>query len=364
MKLIARIQLLPDTAAAAKLRATLETFNATADFVARVAFGQSTANQFDLRRLCYREVRDRFGLSSQQAQLAIKAACDACKRDKKKRVHFRKHAAIPFDQRIMHFKAIERVSLLTVQGRVLVPYIVGAYGRDQLKLPKGQADLVLTRDGKWFLLVTVDVPEKPPVEPKDFLGVDLGITNLATDSNGTRYSGAEVEKVRQKHKLQRARLQRTGTRGAKKKLRRMARKEARFRRHQNHVISKQIVQTAMRTDCGIALEKLKGIRQRVTARGGDARHRLGGWGFAQLGTFIVYKAQLAGVAVKFVNPAYSSQTCAECDHRHRSNRKSQSVFCCKRCGHQAHADVNAARNHRSRARVSLSRPQDCQVIPA
>jgi IS605 OrfB family transposase len=362
MKLIARIQLLPDAESTVKLRATMETFNAAADFVAAVAFGHHTANQFDLRRLCYREVRQRFALSSQQAQLAIKVACDAYKRDKSRRVRFQKHAGIPFDQRVMSFKDIDRVSILTVQGRILVPYVVGAYGRDQLKLPKGQADLVLTPERKWFLLVTVDVPEPPTGQPSDFLRVDLGIANLATDSNEERYTGEDVERVRHKHKTQRQRLQRKGTRGAKKKLRRIARKEARFRRHQNHVIAKQVVATAMRTACGIALEKLKGIRQRVTARGGDARNRLGGWGFAQLGGFIVYKAKLAGVVVEFVDPRYTSQTCAECGHRHRSNRKSRSEFCCKRCGHQAHVDVNAARN--IRALAVLSRPQDCQAIPA
>src|SRR5881275_3244538 len=103
MKLIARVQLLPDPETITKLKATMETFNAAADFVAGVAFGHKTANQFDLRRLCYHEVRQRFGLSSQQAQLAIKAACDASKRDKSKRVHFKKHAAIAFDQRVLSF---------------------------------------------------------------------------------------------------------------------------------------------------------------------------------------------------------------------------------------------------------------------
>ena len=77
----------------------------------------------------------------------------------------------------------------------------------------------------------------------------------------------------------------------------------------------QIVQTAKRTECGIALENLKGIRARVTARGGDAKNRLGSWGFAQLGGFIVYKATLAGIPVEFVNPRYTSQTCAQCGHR-------------------------------------------------
>jgi IS605 OrfB family transposase len=348
MKLIARIQLRPAPEDAAKLRVTMERFNHAADFVADVAFGHRTANVYDLRRLCYREVRERFGLSSQMAQLAIKAASDAFKRDKSKRVHFKTHAAIPYDQRIMSFRGIDRVSLLTLEGRVKIPFVVGAHDAQRLEWPKGQADLVY-RDGKWFLYVTVDVRDASPIDPTDFVGVDLGIANIATDSDGTARAGIDVEEIRKKHNLQRKRLGRRNTKGAKKKIRRMRDKEARFRRHQNHVISKAIVQDAKRTDRGIALEDLQGIRERVTARGGDARNRLGNWGFAQLGDFIVYKARLAGVSVEFVDPAYTSQTCHACGHCERSNRKSRDRFHCQACGHQAHADVNAARNIRARA---------------
>jgi putative transposase len=164
------------------------------------------------------------------AQLAIKQVCDAYKRDKAKRVKFRKHAAVPYDIRTMSFKGIDRVSLLTLAGRVLVPMIVGAYQAPRMAKKKGQSDLVLRRDGKWFLVVTVDVPEGTPIPVTDFVGVDLGIVNVATDSDGRNYSGAAVEAVRKKHNLQRRRLQRRGTKGAKKKLKRVASKEARFRK--------------------------------------------------------------------------------------------------------------------------------------
>src|SRR5262249_26109161 len=218
MKLIARIQLRPAPEDAAKLKAAMEHFNAAADFVAGVAFEHRTANVFDLRKLCYAAVRERFGLSSQMAQLAIKAASDASKRDKSARVRFRKHAAVPYDQRIMSFKGPDRVSLPTLQGRVRGPYIVGAYDAERLERPRGQSDLVY-RDGKWFLFVTVDVPDGTPIDPIDFIGVDLGIANIAADSDGNRHSGGEVERVRRKHALQRRRLQRKNTKGAKKKIR-------------------------------------------------------------------------------------------------------------------------------------------------
>jgi IS605 OrfB family transposase len=347
MKLIARIQLLPSPEDAERLEAVIERFNA-ADFVAGVAFGHRTANVFDLRRLCYVEIRQRFGLSSQMAQFAIKAACDAYKRDRSKRVRFQRHAAIPYDQRTMSFKRPGRVSLLTLDGRVKVAFVVGAYDAKRLDLPKGQSDLVY-RDGKWFLYVTVDVPDGPPIDPGDFIGVDLGIANIATDSDGNRHSGEDVERVRRKRNLQRRRLQRKGTKGAKKKIRRMRDKEARFRRHQNHFASKAIVESARRTGRGIALEDLEGIRGRVTARGGDARDRLSGWAFHQLGAFIGYKARLAGVAVVFVDPRNTSRTCAECGHCEKANRQSQERFSCKGCGHEDHADRNAARNIRARA---------------
>jgi IS605 OrfB family transposase len=178
----------------------------------------------------------------------------------------------------------------------------------------------------------IAVPAAAPVPVTEFIGVDLGIANIATDSDGTTHTGTEVERVRRKHNLQRKRLQRRGTKGAKKELKRIARKESRFRRHQNYCISKTIVEKARGTARGIVLEDLKDIRGRITARGTDARNRLSGWSFGQLYAFLTY-----------------SQTCVACGHCSKSNRKSQAVFVYKACCHGAHADVNSALNIMARA---------------
>jgi IS605 OrfB family transposase len=348
MKLTVRIPLVPDAAADDALRRTTERFNQAANWAAGILFAHRITDKHTAQKLLYRDLRDRFQLTAQMAILVIHRVCEAYKPDKSIRPVFRADAAITYDPRVMRFLGLEKVNLWTVAGRLAIPMVIGPYQAERLGYPRGQADL-LCRAGQWSLYIAVEIPAAPPIEPRDFLGIDLGIVNLATDSDGTTYSGGEVERIRKKHNLQRQRLQRKGTKGARKKLKRLRRKEARFRRHQSHVISKQIVTTAQRTACGIALEKLKGIRKRVTARGGDAKNRLGSWGFAQLVGFIVYKAELAGVAIEFVDPRHSSQRCAECGHRRRSNRKSQAEFCCKRCGHSAHADANAARNHRAQA---------------
>jgi putative transposase len=353
MKLTVRIQLVPDAEQDASLRAMTGRFNAAADWIAGELFARELSNKIEAQRLLYREVRERFGLSAQTAILCIHRACEAYKRDKSIRPRFRKDAGITYDVRTLSFKGIDKVSLLTLDGRIVIPMVVTGYQAGRIGYPKGQCDLV-RRDGKWYLFVTVDVPDGSPIDPDDFIGVDLGIENIATDSDGEQYSGKDVDDVRRKHNLQRKRLGRKNTKGSRKKIRRMRDKEARFRRHQNHVISKRIVESAKRTGRGIALEDLKGIHERVTARGGDAKNRLSGWAFAQLGSFIGYKARLSGIPVVFVDPAYTSRTCAECGHCERSNRKSQDRFDCRACGHEAHADRNAARNIRCRA-LALSK---------
>ncbi len=354
MKLTLQVQLLPTVDDAAQLRATVERFHAAANWLAGEAFAARSANKVELQRAHYRELRNRFGLSAQMAVRCIAQVCEAYKRDRTIRPTFRRHAAMPFDQRMMSFKGLDRVSLLTLEGRVIVPIVMGRYQAERYTHAKGQCDLVRRKDGKWFLLVTVEVPDGTPTPATDFIGVDFGIVAVVTDSDGQTFSGKAVENIRRKHNLQRQRLQRRGTTGAKKKLKRVAAKESRFRRHENHVISKRIVATAKRTGRGIALEELQGIRERIRARGGDARNRLSGWSFHQLRSFIDYKARLAGVPVAVVDPRNTSRTCSECGHCEKANRKSQESFVCQHCGFSANADWNAARNIRALANCNVA----------
>jgi IS605 OrfB family transposase len=354
MKLIVQIQLLPDAESARKLQESMERFNEAANWAAGVAFERRISNKISLQQIVYRELRDRFGLSAQVACLCVHRVCEAYKRDKTVRPKFGRHSAVSHDIRTMSFKGIDRVSLLTLEGRVVVPFVMGAYQAERFPRRKGQCDLVLREDGKWFLLVTIDVPAGPEVPAIDFIGVDMGINKMAVDSDGNEHSGDDVDRVRRRHNTQRKRLQRKGTKGARKRAKRLSKKEARFRRHQNHCISKAIVESARRTSRGIAVEDLGGIRQRVTARGGDARNRLSGWSFHQLYGFLSYKAALAGIPIVSVDPRNTSRACSECGHCEKANRKSQAEFLCLHCGFSANADWNAALNIRAQAKCKLA----------
>jgi transposase len=52
------------------------------------------------------------------------------------------------------------------------------------------------RNGKFYLCVAVEVQEEDAITPIDALGVDLGIVNIAVDSDGETHSGDKVLKVR------------------------------------------------------------------------------------------------------------------------------------------------------------------------
>jgi IS605 OrfB family transposase len=361
MKLTLQLQLLPTADQKADLLATMARFNEAATYAAKVGFEAKVYGQVTLHRLCYREIRERFALSSQMAVRAIAKAVECFQRDKTRCPAFKPRSAVCYDQRVLSFKGLTEVSLWAMTGRLRMPFVCGAYQRQRQGRIKGQADLVY-RQGKFYLLCTIDLPESAPVAPGDVLGVDLGIVNLATDSDGKTYSGEAVEKVRRRHHRNRRRLQRKGTRGAKKRLRKLSGREAGFRRHQNHVISKAIVVKAKGTDRGIALEDLKGIRDRVTVRRRD-RARHAGWSFFQLRSFVEYKARLAGVFVVAVDPRGTSRTCNQCGQCEKDNRPDRDTFRCLHCGYSTQADLNAALNLRARGLGACKRPSELATGP-
>jgi IS605 OrfB family transposase len=328
----------------------MHAFNAACTWIAEYAFEQRCASKFQLQKALYYEVRQRFGLLAQLAIRAIAKTVEAYKRDKSQQVAFRQHGAVVYDERIMAFHGLEAVSLTTLYGRALVPMQLGDYQRVQLHRAKGQADLVLVK-GTFFLLVTLDTPEAPPMVPERFLGIDLGIINLATDLDENSYSSEDVEVVRQRAMTHRATFQRTGTKRAKRCLKAMVGQQTKFQCWVNHGIAKRLVHLAKDTKAALVLEDLTHIRSRMTVRKRQ-RAKQHNWSFGQLRAFLAYKAQRAGVPVIFVDPRNTSKTCSRCGHVDKRNRRSQAQFSCLRCGFECHADMNAASNLAVRGAVS------------
>lgn len=354
VKVVAQIKLRVDDDTRQRITETVKRFHEAATWLGSQAVSSGVVRQYDLQRSYYADLRARFGLSAQMAVRAAAEVAASLKVSPTKRPVFRPLGAMPYDQRILSFRGDSHVSILTLQGRVVVPFVAGDHHRRLLSAGKrGQADL-LCRKGNWYLLVSVDVAEPAPGPASGTLGVDLGIANLATDSDGSMHSGATTESVRARTQRLRDALQRCDTKSARRHLRRISGREARFRAHTNHVIAKAIVRKAQDTGRRLALEDLTGIFEGIRARGtvrGDQRARLGGWAFGQLRAFISYKAARAGVSVVVVDPRGTSTTCLACGYADRENRRSQHRFVCQCCGDEQHADIVGAVNIARRADV-------------
>ncbi|MGW1616535.1 RNA-guided endonuclease InsQ/TnpB family protein [Streptomyces sp. NPDC002285] len=364
MKIVTQVKLLPEAEQAAALSATLRTVNDLATWVSEVAFASEVPREYELRKHTYQHLKA-CGLGAQAAQHVIKKVRDAytalhanlkagnygkaaSKRRRQvesKPIMFRPDAAQPYDDRCLSWQYdTQTVSIWTTAGRV--KGVRFACSTDALKVlqqdRKGESDL-LERDGAFYLIATCDIPEADQYEPDSFIGVDLGIVNIAVTSAGYQAAGRGLNRYRKRQLALRAKLQKKRTKSAKRRLKERSRREQRHVKNTNHIIAKTIVTEAERTCAGISLEELKGIRQRVRLRK-PQRVTLHSWAFAQLGDFIVYKAKRAGVPLVFVDPAYTSQTCAECGHVDKRNRVDQGLFICRGCGGVAHADRNASHN--------------------
>ena len=351
MKKTLKVKLNPTKEQAESLLETMELFNDACNWISGKSFEAGTPHQMKLHHLVYFEARKRFpALTSQMIVRAIAKVSDSYRTEKKSLHSFKRHSAMEYDRRLLSFKSLSHASLATIHGRITVPLIFGHYAPLDRNKMLGQADLT-TSGGKFFLNLVIDVPDGTPYDPEEFLGVDMGIVNLSTDSDGESFSGEAVDQVREKiHTLKKA-LQKKGTKSAKRHLKKVSGKEARFKKDANHCISKRIVSKAKGTGRGIALEDLKGFNGRTMVRKSQ-RERFGKWAFDQLRRFITYKAVLEGVPVVLIDPRNTSRTCSVCGHCEKGNRTSQEHFSCLSCKNTEHADINAARNIRFKAAIN------------
>jgi putative transposase len=364
----------PDAADRAALAAKVGAFAASCRTVVRET-ADELVNETRLRAQTYRLVRERHGLSANLAQQAIARVAGnrkAARANHGKVANYR-DASVQYDERT--FRMFEgQASLTMVGGRRRVPLALGAHQRAQLARHAGtrrirSAQLVERRGRRttsFYLNVQVEVACADPITPVDWIGGDMGRTDVLHTSTGQSWAGGHRKAVRERYQRVRRSLQRKaskGTRSTRRRcravLQRLSGRERRFHAAENHAISRSVVQDALRLRAGICIEDLAGIRLR-TMVSRALRWEHAGWSFYQLRGFLTYKAWLAGVPLLTVDPAWTSQSCSICGCLGIRDRK---VFRCDVCGHRADADRNAADNLRLMG-MSVTHPRGpCCLLP-
>ena len=221
----------------------------------------------------------------------------------------------------------------------------------------GQCTFEFDKNNKLLLALNINIPDdliskNKEIIPGRVLGVDLGVKvpamiclNDNTFIKKSIGSYNEFFKVRSQFKARRERLYKQlesskGGKGRKHKLKSTLQfrdKEKNFARTYNHFLSKNIIEFAKKYKCEtINLEELN--------KKGFDNNLLGKWGYYQLQSMIEYKAERVGIKVKYVDPAFTSQTCSKCGYVDEENRITQDKFECQKCGFTLNADHNAAIN--------------------
>jgi putative transposase len=307
-------KLAPTPEQAASIDATLVAFASACTMAAECSSWLGTPNSRLVQKSCYGSIRLHTGLTANLAIRAIARACGVMTLPERLNSTFDPTSA-DYDARVMKYhERDDAFGLTLLTGRTAIKAVLGDYQREALAgySPKS-ATLVKRHDGGYYLHVQVVRKAPEPAEVIDVIGVDLGVVNLAVDSGGETFTGARVEAARRCYGRRRQVLNQVGTKSARRRLRKIRKKESRFRRDTNHVISKRLIHKAQCTKCAIALEDLQGVSARTKARKPD-RSRMKGWAYHQLRTFFTYKALAAGIPLVFVNPAYTSQMCSQCGH--------------------------------------------------
>jgi len=383
MVLTAKLKLHTTPEQFAALRATQVAYRDSLNFVSQYAFEHGKmSNRVALQDGTYDEVRARFHLPSQMAcsvprqvgatykTLWTKVKQNGAQRKAgitKKRYKGLDQApkyvspTLTYQHRKDYsFKTAQQVSILTLEGRVIVPYT--GYDKHvaliKIGAEIGAAHLWYDKPKTCFyLLVSLEMERADPTPETQtsVTGVDVGVRYLAvtstTKGDCTFYPGKQVVAKANHYARLRKRLQHKGTRSATRRLMVISGRERRLKQDANHVVSKCIVDQHPQSMIG--LENLTAIRDRTKRKRGKKASRkqrkanaaYSKWSFAELQGMIAYKALAQGSMAVKVDAHYTSKACPICGHTSAANRpKSGLLFVCQSCYYTLHADLVGARN--------------------
>ncbi|MDS0300220.1 transposase [Halogeometricum sp. S1BR25-6] len=375
--------------------------NTTAEWAWRYPNDYCVTSKQKAEKALYERLRNETELTANLVQKGIRRAIEATKSgvarlkkgDNTSQPHFDAWSVV-YDKRSATFHR-DHVSLSTVNGRVECDYVlpdnsegtpIGEYLLNE-DYEFRMSTLQYDRPAESFYLHarmrrTTDEQEQSTTDSSDVhqtesdaahqnanrsedakhrtvLGVDLNVDgSLAVTSTGAFIGNAdEMNHRRREFEKTRGSMQQAGTRSAHLSIQSMNDREHRWMQDELHRASNQILEDARVHDCThIAFENLTDIRKQMAGA-----KRFHAWAFRRLYQYVEYEAEMFGVEVEQVSPAYTSQRCSSCGFTHENNRRSKHQFVCQKCEYELNADYNASKNI---ARKLLKKLHSGQMSPS
>ena len=365
----AKIQIVPSNDDKLLLNSTMSAYTDACNYVSNYVFQTHNLKQFNLNKVLYSDLRDKFGLKSQMAQSVLKTVIARYKTILENQNEWIKPSFKKPQYDLVWNRDYSLTqncfSVNTLNGRVKLPYFTEGMAKyfDHTIYKFGTAKLV-NKHGKYFLHipVTYEVAECSNAEICNVVGIDRGI-NFVVATYDSKHrsnfvSGKPIKQKRANYSKLRKELQMRQTPSSRRRIKAIGQRENRWMQDVNHHVSKALVESNPKHTLFV-LEDLSGIRnatERVRTRD---RYVSVSWSFYDLEQKLIYKAKQNQSTVIKVSPKYTSQCCPVCGHIEKANRnKKLHLFTCRNCGYKSNDDRIGAINL---YRMGINYLEDSQV---
>jgi IS605 OrfB family transposase len=349
----------------AKLYSTIKSFEDACNYASEIAFKKRIHEPKVLHNRIYRDLRVIFKLPAALAVRAIQKVASSY-REHSYELHVFKERSMSLDKKLFCLKRTGRLvaSISTNRGRIKAELEVGNYQRSLLNNPVTGARLILKRGAPYIQIFVAC--EVRPKEKDDPVGVDLGTRKLLVASNGFWINGRPINAKKQHFRVLKHSLKEKGTSSARRRLKRLIKREKQWFRTTLHQSSKALVESLDEGDY-LVLERLYGTKVRTGSKGNQrcTRPSFQSMAMGRLQRMISYKCNDRGIPVILAKPDFTSQRCPRCGTIDKFNRRSQALFRCVQCGYQHNADFVASINLRELALggwAAVSQPNAVSLI--
>ena len=322
------------------------------------AFKVKSYNKNKAHKELYQKFRcDYPQIPSALVQCVRDMALEAVKRDKfKSKPKKKNNSSLRLNKCLINLKG-NSISVIHPNKRIKFNFDYANYFSNYKNAKFRSATLQYKKISHTIVLnLQFEFPDTPLKAEGEIIGVDRGIYNLVSCSNGLQIKGSQIRARQRKDLFNKRNIQSKGTKSSKRKLKKLSGRYARFSANINHCISKQIVSIPnLKT---VVFENLKNIGKK--RKGKKLNKWIHSWSFHQLQIFTEYKALEKGIEVKYVDPRYTSQKCSACGFTDKNSRHKHR-FVCIHCGHTCDADLNAAINIKQNYILSLTNKEQADV---
>ena len=256
------------------------------------------------------------------------------------------HGWVKYKSRKNPVQSFRTLNIKIINGKLKLPKIKSLILIKYSRKVKGDiltATITKNNSNQYFVSINVkNSPVKQLKKTKQKIGIDLGLKDMATFSNGFKTGKIHLKEIDNKIKRQNQILSNRVKNGcnwvkAKTKLNTLYHKKKNIINDFLHKTTTQLVHTFDEIYIGNVISQL-GLKNKHLAKTAADQH------WYEFKRQLEYKSDWYGKTFRVVNEKYTSKTCNNCGYVTESLNLNIRSWICPKCSIKHDRDINAAKN--------------------